>query len=65
MAPSAMDPPALPQRVEKTYSAAKIFDVKESKFEKHIPPQADGREKALAQPEGEAAIVIDNGKFRP
>lgn len=65
MAPSAMDPPALPQRVEKIYPPAKIYNVKESKFEKHIPPQADGREKALAQPDGEAAIVIDNGKSSP
>ncbi len=65
MAPSAVDPPALPQRVEKIYPPAKIFDVKETKFEKHIEPQADGREKALAQPEGTAAIVIDNGKLPP
>ena len=62
MAPSAIDPPALPKRVEKTYPPAKIFNVKENKFEKPITPQADGREKALAQPDGSAAIVIDNGK---
>lgn len=63
MAPSAIDIPALPQRVEKIYPPAKIFNVKETKFEKPIAIQSDGREKALAQPEGSAAIVIDNGKL--
>lgn len=63
MAPSATDPPALPQRAEKSYPPAKIFNVKETKFEKHIEPQSDGREKARAQPDGTVAIVIDNGKF--
>ena len=38
-----------------------IYPVKEPKFDKFIPPQTDGHEKALAQPEGTAAIVIDNG----
>ncbi|KAH6660705.1 putative chromatin remodeling complex subunit [Truncatella angustata] len=66
MAPSAIDPPAqvlgeLPIRREKTYPAARIFPVKEVRFEKYTPPQPDGREKALAQPAGSAAIVIDNG----
>ncbi|RYP17749.1 hypothetical protein DL765_004327 [Monosporascus sp. GIB2] len=63
MAPSALDPPALPQRVEKTYPPAKIFNVKETKFEKHVPPQTDGREKALALARSREtpAIVIDNG----
>jgi actin-related protein 5 len=61
MAPMAIDPPALPQREVKTYPPAKIFNVKETKFEKPVPPQPDGREKALAQSDGTAAIVIDNG----
>ncbi|KAI8635289.1 putative chromatin remodeling complex subunit [Xylariaceae sp. FL1651] len=63
MAPSAIDTPMppLPVREERTYPAARIFNVKETKFEKHVDPQPDGREKALAQPEGETAIVIDNG----
>ncbi|KAI1074952.1 putative chromatin remodeling complex subunit [Whalleya microplaca] len=61
MAPSAIDPPALPVREEKTYPPAKIYNVKETKFESHVPPQPDGREKALAQPDGSVAIVIDNG----
>ncbi|KAI1277480.1 putative chromatin remodeling complex subunit [Xylaria sp. FL0933] len=63
MAPSAIDTPMppLPAREEKTYPPARIYPVKETKFEKHIAPQPDGREKALAQPEGSAAIVIDNG----
>ncbi|KAI1495648.1 putative chromatin remodeling complex subunit [Biscogniauxia marginata] len=63
MAPSATDTsmPPLPVREEKTYPPAKIFNVKETKFEKHVTPQPDGREKALAMPDGSAAIVIDNG----
>ncbi|KAI1335436.1 putative chromatin remodeling complex subunit [Xylariaceae sp. FL0016] len=63
MAPSAVDTemPPLPVREEKSYPPAKIFNMKETKFEKHVAPQPDGREKALAQPEGEVAIVIDNG----
>lgn len=40
-----------------------LYPVKETKFEKPTPVQADGREKALQQPEGSAAIVIDNGTF--
>ncbi|KAL7804668.1 actin-like protein [Trichoderma aethiopicum] len=60
MAPSAIDD-RLPQAPhEKTYPPAKIFPVKETKFEKFIEPQTDGRKKALEQP-GNAAIVIDNG----
>lgn len=40
-----------------------LYPVKETKFEKPTPVQADGREKALQQPEGSTAIVIDNGTF--
>lgn len=67
MAPSAIDTPMppLPVREEKTYPPARIFNVKETKFEKHVAPQADGREKALAMAEGSAAIVIDNGSIAP
>lgn len=66
MAPSAIDPPTqvlgeLPTRQEKTYPPARIYPVKEMRFEKSTPPQPDGREKALAQSDGSAAIVIDNG----
>lgn len=43
----------------------KLYPVKETKFEKPLPVQADGRKKALQQPDGSAAIVIDNGAFRP
>ena len=68
MAPSAVDPTvsalaALPVREEKTYPAARIFPMKENRFEKPTPEQPDGREKALAQPAGSAAIVIDNGAY--
>ncbi|KAI1489455.1 putative chromatin remodeling complex subunit [Biscogniauxia mediterranea] len=65
MAPSAIDTPMppLPVREAKTYPPAKIFNVKETKFDKFVAPQSDGREKALALAQsGEpAAIVIDNG----
>ncbi|KAH9909082.1 putative chromatin remodeling complex subunit [Xylariomycetidae sp. FL2044] len=62
MAPSAIDTsiPPLPVRQEKTYPPARIFTVKETRFEKPVSPQPDGREKALAH-DGDAAIVIDNG----
>ncbi|KAI0132296.1 hypothetical protein BJ170DRAFT_680183 [Xylariales sp. AK1849] len=66
MAPSAVDPPApvlgeLPLREEKTYPPARVYPVKETRFEKPTKAQPDGREKALAQTGGSAAIVIDNG----
>ncbi|OTB06376.1 hypothetical protein M426DRAFT_55381 [Hypoxylon sp. CI-4A] len=64
MAPSAIDPPSippLPVRQEKTYPPARIYNVKETKFEKPIPAQPDGREAALTKPAGSVAIVIDNG----
>ncbi|KAI1828671.1 putative chromatin remodeling complex subunit [Xylaria intraflava] len=63
MAPSAVDAPTppLPAREERTYPPARIFNVKETKFTEPVLPQPDGREKALARPDGEAAIVIDNG----
>jgi len=68
MAPSAIDeqPFVLPPNKrppERTYPPARIFPVQEVKFEKSIPVQEDGREKALAQPEGSAAIVIDTGRL--
>ncbi|KAK8090900.1 actin [Apiospora phragmitis] len=37
--------------------------MKETRFEKPTPEQPDGRQKALAQPAGSAAIVIDNGAY--
>jgi hypothetical protein len=46
----------------RTYPPAKIFPVKETKFEKFEKPQEDGRRRALEQP-GSAAIVIDNGEL--
>ncbi|CAJ2501955.1 Uu.00g048080.m01.CDS01 [Anthostomella pinea] len=63
MAPMAIDTlmPPLPVREQRSYPPAKIFNVKETRFEKHVAPQPDGRAKALARPDGDAAIVIDNG----
>ncbi|KAL7899480.1 actin-like protein [Trichoderma sp. SZMC 28014] len=60
MAPSAIDERMPQAPPEKTYPPAKIFPVKETKFEKFIEPETDGRKKALEQP-GNAAVVIDNG----
>lgn len=62
MAPSAIDERMPQAPPEKTYPPAKIFPVMETKFEKFIEPQSDGRKKALEQP-GNAAIVIDNGEL--
>ncbi|KAI0409658.1 putative chromatin remodeling complex subunit [Xylaria palmicola] len=63
MAPSATDTPMppLPVREEKTYPPARIFHVKETKFEKYVAPKPDGRERALRGDDGPVAIVIDNG----
>ncbi|CAM1511348.1 Fc.00g088610.m01.CDS01 [Cosmosporella sp. VM-42] len=59
MAPSAIDQPAIAAPKTKIYPPAKLFPVQETKFEKFIEPQSDGRKRALEQPS--AAIVIDNG----
>lgn len=61
MAPSAIDDKPRAPAADKTYPPAKIFPVKETRFEKYIAPQEDGRKRALEQ-HGSAAIVIDNGK---
>ncbi|CAH0048874.1 unnamed protein product [Clonostachys solani] len=61
MAPSAIDQSAAAAPLNtKTYPPAKIFPVKETRFEKYIEPETGGRNKALQQP-GSATIVIDNG----
>ncbi|KAM3462894.1 hypothetical protein MY5147_005710 [Beauveria neobassiana] len=62
MAPSATNeqPVAAAQPEEKTYPPAKIYPVKETRFEKFIAPDSEGHKKALQQ-NGNAAIVIDNG----
>ena len=67
MAPSAIDEPAatdgdVKMADARTYPPAHIDPVKETRFEKYIEPQSDGRRRALEQPDG-AAIVIDNGEF--
>lgn len=63
MAPSAIDGPAASAPAAKTYPPAKIFPVKETKFESFVEPRSDGYQKALGQRDS-AAIVIDNGKPR-
>lgn len=62
MAPSATDEqPAAAQPEEKTYPPAKIYPVTETRFEKYVAPDSEGRKRALEQ-SGNAAIVIDNGE---
>lgn len=60
MAPSTVDDKPPPAPAEKTYPPANVFPVKETRFEKFMRPQDDGRGAALEHP-GSAAIVIDNG----
>lgn len=62
MAPSAVDETVSRRDAWKNLPPPTLYPVKEAKFEKYLPPQVDGRERALAQPEGQAAIVIDNGR---
>jgi actin-related protein 5 len=62
MAPSAIDEPAIKAPEQKTYPPAKIFPVKETRFEDFIEPSTDGRDRALKQSDS-AAIVIDNGEL--
>jgi actin-related protein 5 len=61
MSPSALDETVPMDVDEKTYPPAKIFPVREVKFEKAVPADVHGRQKAAEHP-GSAAIVIDNGK---
>jgi len=61
MAPSAIEETVNRRDAWKTLPAPKLYPVKEARFEKYIPPQVDGHERALAQPDGKAAIIIDNG----
>jgi actin-related protein 5 len=42
------------------FAPAKIFPMKENRFEKPVPIQSDGREKARTR--DDAVIVIDNGQ---
>ncbi|EEY19067.1 conserved hypothetical protein [Verticillium alfalfae VaMs.102] len=63
MAPSATDDgiPASKLPPPREYPPAKIFPMREARFDKPMAIQHDGREKALARPPGTCAIVIDNG----
>ncbi|KAK4103718.1 ARP5-like protein [Parathielavia hyrcaniae] len=61
MAPSAIDETVSRRDAWQNLPPPTLYPVKEAKFEKYIPPQIDGRERALAQPAGQTAIIIDNG----
>lgn len=65
MAPSAMDEVISQREAWKNLPSPTLYPVKEARFEKYLPPQLDGRERALAQPPGQVAIVIDNGRSPP
>lgn len=61
MTPSAIDEMASRREAWKTLPPSTLYPVKEARFEKYLPPQVDGHERALAQ-EGQASIIIDNGE---
>ncbi|EAQ88128.1 hypothetical protein CHGG_04747 [Chaetomium globosum CBS 148.51] len=61
MAPSAIEETVNRREAWKHLPPPTVYPVKEAKFDKYLPPQLDGRERALAQPDGQAVIVIDNG----
>ncbi|KAJ4300394.1 Nuclear actin-protein involved in chromatin remodeling [Collariella sp. IMI 366227] len=61
MAPSAVEETVSRRDAWKNLPPPTLYPVKEARFEKYLPPQADGRQRALALPKGQAAIVIDNG----
>jgi actin-related protein 5 len=62
MAPSATEEIAGRREAWKNLPPPTLYPVKEARFEKFLPPQVDGHERALAQPEGQASIIIDNGE---
>jgi actin-related protein 5 len=57
-----MDDPSSRREAWKNLPTPTLYPVKEVKFDKYTAPQADGHERALAQPQGSTAIVIDNGE---
>ncbi|KAK3987849.1 putative actin-related protein 5, partial [Cladorrhinum sp. PSN332] len=61
MAPSAIEETISRRDAWKNLPPPTIYPVKEARFEKYLPPQVDGHERAVALPKGQAAIVIDNG----
>lgn len=61
MAPSATEDAVVAPAATKEYPPAKIFPVKETRFESYYEPQADGRKTALDR-SSNASIVIDNGE---
>lgn len=61
MAPATISESASQREALSKLPPPTLYPVRETKFDKYIPPQVDGREKALAAPSGTAAIVIDNG----
>jgi actin-related protein 5 len=62
MAPSATEDMAARREAWKTLPPPTLYPVKEARFEKFLPPQVDSHERALAQPGGQASIIIDNGE---
>ncbi|KAK4181832.1 putative actin-related protein 5 [Triangularia setosa] len=61
MAPAAVDEVVSRRDAWMTLPPPTLYPVKEARFEKYLEPQTDGRKRALVLPQGQAAIVIDNG----
>lgn len=68
MAPSAIDPrmsePKSSEAVDEL-PPPHLYTVKEPRFESYKPPNPQGYHQAQRMQDGEAAIVIDNGKYIP
>lgn len=65
MAPSATEPTAPISQTESIVAPPKLYPPRETHFEKYIESQTDGYQSARSRGPGNAAIVIDNGKYPP
>jgi actin-related protein 5 len=63
MAPSAVDVPMPDAESQTAIPPPQLYAPKELHFEKYLDVQPDGYRRAVSRPAGEAAIVIDNGKW--
>jgi hypothetical protein len=64
MAPSAIDVPMTNSTAQDEVRPQQLYSIREAHFESFIQPQPRGYEEAIKRGSGNAAIVIDNGKFR-
>ncbi len=61
MTPSATNTSVPASETDNTVSPPHLYYPREAYFEKFVPIQADGYQKAKSRGTGRAAIVIDNG----